>query len=127
VRASLVRRSTVDPRVLNIGRRRGNLASSHVERGHVLKRSLALLLVVFATALGSAAPAANSAAPVRATAQPLALVHKCSSRYRHAVIAGEHKCLGSGQFCAKRYEAIYRRHGFTCKPGSDGRLRLHRR
>jgi hypothetical protein len=92
-----------------------------------MKRSLVLVLIVLAGALVAAAPAASSAAPVRATAQPLALVKSCSSRYRHAVIAGEHKCLGSGQFCAKRNERIYRSLGFTCKLGSDGRLRLHRK
>jgi hypothetical protein len=92
-----------------------------------LKRSFVLLLIVLSAALASAAPGASSAAPTRATAPPLALVKSCSSRYKHVVISGEHKCLGSGQFCAKRNEAIYRRHGFTCKPGSDGRLRLHRR
>jgi hypothetical protein len=92
-----------------------------------LKRSLVLLLIVLASALGAAQPAASSATPTRATAQPLALVKSCSSRYKRAVIEGKQKCLGSGQFCAKRHERIYRRHGFTCKPGSDGRLRLHRK
>jgi hypothetical protein len=92
-----------------------------------LKRSLVLLLIVLAGAFATAAPASATVAPARATAPPLALVKSCSSRYKHAVINGEHKCLGTGQFCAKRYESIYRRHGFTCKPGSDGRLRLHRR
>jgi outer membrane lipoprotein-sorting protein len=92
-----------------------------------LKRSLVFLLIVLAGALAAAAPAATTAAPAQATRAPLALVKTCSSRYKHAVINGEHKCLGTGQFCAKRNEAIYRRYGFTCKPGSDGRLRLHRR
>jgi hypothetical protein len=112
---------------LNRAAGRATLAESYVERGHVLKRSVVLLLIFLVGALGALAPAASPAPPLRATAQPLALVKSCSSRYRHAVIDGEHKCLGSGQFCAKRNERIYRRHGFTCKPGSDGRLRLHRR
>jgi hypothetical protein len=92
-----------------------------------LKRSFVLLLLVLGCALATAAPVAATAAPARATTPPLTLVKSCSSRYKHAIIAGEHKCLGTGQFCAKRYESIYRRHGFTCKPGRDGRLRLHRR
>ena len=92
-----------------------------------MKRSLVLLLIVLSGVLAAAAPAAVAPAPASATAPPLALVKSCSSRYKHAVINGEHKCLGTGQFCAKRNEAIYRRHGFTCKRGSDGRLRLHRR
>jgi hypothetical protein len=92
-----------------------------------LKRSLVLLLVVFTGALSAVSPAAVAQTPAHATASPLTLVKSCSSRYKHAVVNGEHKCLGTGQFCARRYETIYRRHGFTCKPGSDGRLRLHRR
>jgi hypothetical protein len=92
-----------------------------------LKRTLVLVLLVLAGALAAVAPAAATEAPLRATKAPLALVKSCSTRYRHALIDGEHKCLGTGQFCAKRYESIYRRHGFTCKRGSDGRLRLHRR
>jgi hypothetical protein len=93
-----------------------------------MKRRLAVLLVIAAasSATAATAPAAVDARDVRAS-QPLAAVHTCSSRYKHAIIAGKHKCLGSGQFCAKRHERIYRRHGFTCKPGSDGRLRLRRR
>jgi hypothetical protein len=90
-----------------------------------MKRLLVLLLVVLATTL-SVAATAPAAAP-EAAARPVAVLKPCSSRYTHALIAGEHKCLGTGQFCARRHEAIYRRHGFTCKPGSDGRLRLHRK
>jgi hypothetical protein len=90
-----------------------------------VKRLLVLLLVALSLALGAvtSAPAANPGA----SAPPVTVLKPCSSRYRHAVIAGEHKCLGTGQFCAIRHEAVYRRHGFTCKPGSDGRLRLQRR
>ena len=94
-----------------------------------MKRRLVLLLLVVVglSAMAATAPAATQVRDARAT-QPLAAVHTCSSsRYRHAIIEGKHKCLGSGQFCAKRHETIYRRYGFTCKPGSDGRLRLHRR
>lgn len=32
---------------------------------------------------------------------------------------------GSGQFCSTYKEAEYNRAGYTCKPGSDGRNRLH--
>jgi hypothetical protein len=93
-----------------------------------MRHRIALLLIVAAASptTAVAAPAAVNARDVRAN-QPLAAVHTCSSRYKHAIVDGKHKCLGSGQFCARRHESIYRRHGFTCKPGSDGRLRLHRR
>lgn len=33
---------------------------------------------------------------------------------------------GSGQFCATYKEAEYNAAGYTCKPGSDGRNRLHK-
>lgn len=92
-----------------------------------MKRSFVLLLIVLAGALAAVAPAAADQAPARASSPPLTLIKTCSSRYKHAIIDGEHKCLGSGQFCATRHESIYRRYGFTCKPGSDGRLRLRRR
>jgi hypothetical protein len=90
-----------------------------------VKRLFVLLVLALSLALSgaTAAPAANP----EANARPVAVLKPCSSRYKHAVIAGEHKCLGAGQFCARRYEAVYRRYGFTCKPGSDGRPRLHRR
>jgi hypothetical protein len=93
-----------------------------------MRHRLALLLIVAAASStgAAAAPAAVDTRDLRAN-QPLAAVHACSSRYKHAIIEGKHKCLGSGQFCARRHEGLYRRHGFTCKPGSDGRLRLHRR
>jgi hypothetical protein len=93
-----------------------------------VKRRLVLLLLVVAasSATAATAPAATEVRDARA-AQPLAAVHTCSSRYKHAIIDGKHKCLGSGQFCAKRHEIIYRRYAFTCKAGSDSRLRLHRR
>ena len=91
-----------------------------------MKRLLVLLLVVLATALGTAA-SAPAASPHAGTARPVAALHSCSSRYVHAIVEGKHKCLGTGQFCALRNQRVYRRSGFICKPGSDGRLRLHRR
>jgi hypothetical protein len=91
-----------------------------------LKRLALIAALTLSLAGGVTAPAAAPA--VQPTAAPLTALHQCkSSRYRHAVIDGEHKCLGSGQFCALRNQRIYRRHGFVCRRGSDGRLRLHRR
>lgn len=76
----------------------------------------------------SAGAAAEAAAPLAQPAgAPVAVLKACSSGYVHGIIGGEHKCLRSGQFCAKRYASQYRRYGFVCKPGSDGRYRLHRR
>jgi hypothetical protein len=91
-------------------------------------RRLAPILAALSLAFvgGVAAPEASPAA--QPTASPVTLLHKCKgSRYVHAIIGGAHKCLGSGQFCAKSRAREYRRYGFVCKPGSDGRYRLHRR
>jgi hypothetical protein len=35
--------------------------------------------------------------------------------------------LRAGEFCKKCAQRFYRRHGYTCKRASDGRLRLFRR
>ena len=32
--------------------------------------------------------------------------------------------LHSGEYCSKREQRFYHRHGYTCKRASDGRLRL---
>lgn len=32
--------------------------------------------------------------------------------------------LHAGELCTKHKQRYYRRHGFVCKPASDGRLRL---
>jgi hypothetical protein len=89
------------------------------------------LVPVFAAlslAFAGAAAAPAAAPQAQPTAAPVIALHKCKgTRYVHAVIAGEHKCLGTGQFCALRNQRSYRSHGFVCKRGSDGRLRLHRR
>jgi hypothetical protein len=94
----------------------------------VLKR-ITPLLAALALSLSGGVAAAPAAAPsAQPTSAPLTVLHRCKgSRYSHAIIEGEHKCLGSGQFCALRHQRIYRRHGFVCRRGSDGRLRLHRR
>ena len=74
-----------------------------------MSRRLALLLAIAATASAGAA-----AAPTGDAASPLAAAKSCSSRYTHAIIRGEHKCLAAGQFCARRDDRIYHRYGFHC-------------
>jgi hypothetical protein len=52
-----------------------------------------------------------------------------STTCRHdtpAVIGGEHKCLGPGEYCAPRYERQYERYGFECSRQYDP-PRLRRR
>lgn len=47
----------------------------------------------------------------------------CSGAYVHAVIGGEQKCLGRGEYCAVRDKRQYRRYGFACED-VDGSYRL---
>jgi hypothetical protein len=43
----------------------------------------------------------------------------------HAIIGGHNKCLGRGEYCARRYERQYERYGFTCtKVDRSGRWHL---
>ena len=88
-----------------------------------------LVPILAAVSLAFAGAASAPAAPqVRPTTAPVIALHKCKgTRYVHAIVGGVHKCLGTGQYCAVRYQSTYRRAGFVCKRGSDGKLRLHRR
>lgn len=87
----------------------------------MLKRRLAGLAVA-AALVGGGVPAVGQAAQASSVRDaPVAVASKsCSGGRKHAVIGGEHKCLGPGQFCARRNERIYKSKGFTCK---SGRLR----
>ena len=97
-----------------------------IERGELMKRRLALVLVATASALG--AVSAGPATPTSAAA-PVVSAKSCSSRYVHGIIGGEHKCLRTGQFCARRHERQYHRYGFHCHRyySNVGRYRLTRR
>jgi|tagenome__1003787_1003787.scaffolds.fasta_scaffold20873686_2 hypothetical protein len=86
-------------------------------------RRLAVLTVVAGSLLGL--PASATARPVAAA--PVHYVKTCSPGYVRAVVGGSVKCLHSGQFCSASSQSAYRRYGFVCKPGSDGRNRLSRR
>jgi hypothetical protein len=78
----------------------------------MMKRALAVLMAAGAMAAPAAIPAAASA-------------KACSGRYVHAVVGGQQKCLGAGEYCARRFERTYERHGFTCER-VRGTLRLER-
>lgn len=76
-------------------------------------------IVAAVTAIALAAPAAPVAQPIAGTA-------KTCSRDTPAVINGEHKCLGPGEYCAIRDERRYERYGFECSQRYDP-PRLRRR
>jgi hypothetical protein len=77
-----------------------------------MKRRLALLFAVAATAVGAAstAPALPSVAPVTA-AKP------CGAGYVHAVLSWGYKCLRVGQFCKVSADREYHRYRFHCHTG----------
>lgn len=54
------------------------------------------------------------AAPGVATAQPTATAAKACSHDVSAVIDGEHKCLGAGEYCKIQAEHQYEHYGFVC-------------
>jgi hypothetical protein len=65
------------------------------------------------------------ALPAASAAQPPAAAATACTRDRSATIAGEHKCLGSGEYCKSAYARQYLRYGFECV-GSPARLRPRR-
>ena len=77
-------------------------------------RPIAVVLAIVAAAL-----------PAGASAPSTAMAAKTCSRDVHAVIGGEEKCLGPGEYCAVRYERQYVHYGFECV-GSPARLRRRR-
>lgn len=75
-----------------------------------LKRSIALAAsCISAIAIG--APAISTATPAHAAT-------RCT-RDTPATINGEHKCLGGGEYCARRYERQYERYGYECSRRYD--------
>jgi hypothetical protein len=70
-----------------------------------------VVAAVVALGLASAAPAAAPAA------RPALAAKSCSSRFVHAVIGGQEKCLHAGEFCAARYRSQHPRYGFRCVAG----------
>ena len=88
------------------------------------RRFVILVAVVVASFAGGTVGPAQAA--LLQPLGPAVAAKSCRSGDRHAIIGGEHKCLHTGQFCSRSYERQYRRYGFTCKPGSDGRYRLRK-
>jgi hypothetical protein len=50
----------------------------------------------------------------------------CSGDYVHAVIGGEQKCLGRGEYCAVRDKRQYPKYGYICED-VNGAYRLEPR
>ncbi len=55
-----------------------------------------------------------------------AVAKTCSGRYVHGVVGGQQKCLGSGEYCARRFEKTYEHYGFVCD-SVRGTYRLEKR
>ena len=84
----------------------------------MLKRRLALLLVVTATAFGGAA-----VSPVvhQSSFAPIAYAKSCSSSYVHASLSWGHKCLRRGQYCKIGADREYHPYRFHCHRSSGDR------
>lgn len=68
-----------------------------------------------------------AAVVVPATAPSSPFVDQAAAACKKASVGGKTKCLGPGQFCARAKQSDYRRAGFVCARGSDGRYRLRYR
>ncbi|MDX6402181.1 MAG: hypothetical protein QOF27_2787 [Gaiellaceae bacterium] len=80
---------------------------------------LPLIVALSALVVGGLSDVASgglTAAAGRASAPSLSSV-SCAKGSKRAVIGGKVKCLRSGQACAKRYQAAYRKYGFSCVSG----------
>lgn len=84
-------------------------------RGRAVRWGAATIAVL---AIGTSVPAAAPAAH-----RPVASI-ACAP----ATIAGHHKCIGVGQYCARRSERDYERYGYKCtKRDRNGRYHLQHR
>lgn len=71
--------------------------------------------LVATAAPGAATPAGSERADRTAReARPSAAARTCRRGLKHAVIAGAHRCLRTGQPCARRFDRAYHRYGFHC-------------
>ena len=84
-----------------------------------MRRRLTAALAATAIAIG--VPVAGPA-----TAHEHATTPVARAACVHAKIGGKRKCIARGQYCARRYERDYERHGFTCSK-RDRRGRWHLR
>lgn len=80
-------------------------------------KGLASIGVVLAIAIGVLASTAA------ARSRPEGGLASCPAGSKPAVIAGKFKCLRVGQRCKTKYQAAYKKYGFTCVAG---RLRRYR-
>jgi hypothetical protein len=80
----------------------------NTRKGSEMKRGGRLLVpLVLAALIGAAATAGPAGSSAGA----------CRAGTKRAVIGGKVKCLRSGQSCSGRYQAAYKKYGFTCVSG----------
>ena len=89
-----------------------------------LRLAIALCTAVVGLAATTSSPAA---APTSLPTSASVVAKTCSRGYVHAIIGGAESVLHAGQFCSVSKASQYRRYGFVCKHGSDGRYRLYKR
>ena len=77
----------------------------------------ALVLLAAVVLVGSAATVAAAKVESPGGAAPQSSSATCRGGSKRAVIGGKVKCLRAGQGCAARYQAAYKKYGFTCVRG----------
>jgi len=85
-----------------------------------------LTAALAATAIALSVPIAGTAGATAQQQQQHAAAPIAQAACIHARIGGKRKCIARGQYCARRYERDYERHGFTCSK-RDRRGRWHLR
>jgi hypothetical protein len=77
----------------------------------------ALVLLTAVALVGSVVTAAGGNVNSPGGAGPRRGLAACQPGSKRAVVGGKVKCLRVGQACAARYQAAYKKHGFTCVKG----------
>jgi uncharacterized repeat protein (TIGR01451 family) len=82
-------------------------------------------LLRLTVAIGGLLAVAGGSSVLSATSatSPGARAHRCAPGFKHAVIAGRHRCLKAGQRCNRRHDREYHRYGFHCHSGRLTRRR----
>ncbi len=86
----------------------GRARRASLKRGRLDASALGGSLLIVAAVLALCLISVGSLSAARPTAKI------ACTRDVAAVVGGKHECLGSGEYCATRYEREYERYGFVC-------------
>jgi uncharacterized repeat protein (TIGR01451 family) len=78
------------------------------------------MLILGLALLGALAVGGAPTAPAAPDSETI----RCKRGFRHAIIAGQHRCLKVGQRCNRRFDRQYHRYGFHCHGARLTRRRI---